>query len=274
MSPITSTRVNRRQAGRGRFYIDARGDRYWSVTTLLKGVPKDALMYWSAKEAAIYAVDNLKKLQAMTADDEDGSGREAAIRLVKDACWRSSGKKMELGSMIHEIVESLVLDRPMPPVADDAAPYVDQFLAFAQDWGPEWIASELTVYNRTQKYAGTLDLIAKVAGETLLIDTKTGKCPTNSSGDCVGAYPDTALQLAMYRYAEFVELPDGSERELPDIDGAAVLHLAADHYSLVPMRCDEDVFNVALWAREIYRWLNETSKEVVGTPKVRARAVA
>lgn len=254
----TSTRVNRRTTGRGRFYVDARGERYWSVTTLLKGVPKDALMYWTAKEAAICAVDNLDRVKAIVGDD--GDGRDAAIDWIKGACWRSSGKKMELGSLIHEIIESMVLDRPMPPIPDEAQPYVDQFLDFQDKWAPQWEASELTVYSRSQKHAGTLDLIGIVPGHgRLLIDTKTGS----------GVYPETALQISAYRHSEFVELPDGTEQPVPEVDGGAVLHLRPDGYELIPVDCDRWVYDVFLWAREIYRWMNETSKSVVGDPLIR-----
>src|SRR3990172_181392 len=74
---------------------------------------------------------------------------------------------------------------------------------------------EASVFNRTERYAGTLDAIATIGGRTLVIDVKSGK----------GVYPETALQLAAYRWAEFVGVPDGSEQPMPPTVGAAVLHL-------------------------------------------------
>lgn len=304
-------RVNVRTSGRGRFYQDASGARYWSVTTLLKGIPKDALMYWTAKEAAVCAAEELvavrdmigdpaapgamDRLRAVThyLDRQVGAPNwsqskraqmvEKTVGHFKNACWRSSGEKMELGSLIHSVIEALTLDLTLPDISEAAAPYIDQFLAFVEQWKPEFEASELTVYNRTQKYAGTLDSLMRLRGalpspapehSLLLVDYKSGKCPTNSSGQCLGAYPDTALQLAAYGNAEFMELRDGTEIPMPQVDGAAVLHLAPDHYSLVPVRADVEVFNVFLWGREVYRWLQETSKDVVGEPLVAGRAPA
>jgi len=252
-----------RARSNGRFYVDAKGQEYWSVTTLLKAVPKDALVYWSAKEAAIFAVDNLERIQLVIGD---GDGRDAAIDLIKNACWRNSAPKMNLGTLVHKVIESLVLDTELPTIEPDAARYVDQFLKFDSRFNPTWLASELPVYNRTRKYAGTLDLIGRVADRTLLIDIKTGKCRTDRAGNCLGPYPDVALQLAPYRYAEYTELADGTQVAIPAVDGGAVLHLAPDHFTFVPVVCDEEIFDFFLHAVEMYRWLNEVSKTVVGEP--------
>ncbi len=244
-----------RSAGKGRFYVDGRGEAYWSVTTILKAVPKDALVYWSAKEAAICAVDNIPRIRAILGDD--GDGREAAINWIKGACWRSSGKKMELGTIVHNVIEALVIDGPMPAIPKDAEPYVDQFLDWYATFNPQFQASEMTVFSRKEKYAGTLDMIATVPGlGRLLIDTKTGS----------GVYPETALQLSAYRKAEFILLADGREEPMPATDGGAVLHLRPDGYELIPVRCDDEVFRHFLFWREGYRWLNETSKTVIGDP--------
>lgn len=245
------------RAGRNsRWYVHpTTHERAWSVTTLLKALPKDALTYWAAREAATYACDNLNIVHALMAKGEQG--REEAIELVKKAPWRSSGKKADLGTLIHEVVEALILDAPLPHVPPEAEPYLDQFMLMVKEWEPTFLASEATVWNRTEKYAGSLDFIATYpALGTLLVDVKTGK----------DAYPEVALQLAAYRAAEFILADDGGEHPMPPVDGGAALVLRPDRYDLIPVECGPDLFTAFLYVREVYRFTNETAKTVLGDP--------
>ena len=70
----------------------------------------------------------------------------------------------------------------------------------------------------------------------------------------------------MYRRAEFIGLPDGTEWPMPKVDGCCVLHIRADGYDLVPVITDDVVFKSALYVREVFRWVEETSKGVIGQP--------
>ncbi|MDP8961523.1 MAG: hypothetical protein M3N32_07920 [Actinomycetota bacterium] len=239
-------------------------ERAWSVTTILKAMPKDALTYWAAREAATYAVDNLDVLAPLAAKGD--AGREEAIELTKKAPWRSSGKKRDLGSEIHAAIESLVLDKPLPAPSPEAEPYLDQFLAFVDTWEPQFLASEAVVWNRTQKYAGTLDAVCKFVDGTILVDFKTN----DGQGKSEPPYPDVAQQLAAYRHAEFMLLADGTEHPMPDVDGGACLAIFPDRYKLVPIECGPEIFNAFLYTREMYRWVYETSKTVLGQPKIRS----
>jgi len=141
------------------------------------------------------------------------------------------------------------------------------FEQFLSDFSPEFLMSEASVFNRSEHYAGTLDAIVKLratgstletAGQerTMLLDFKTGK----------GVYPESALQLAAYRFAEFVGAPDGSEQPVPSVDGGAVVHLTDEGYELVEVVCDEPVFRSFLYVREVFRWTDVTSKEVILPP--------
>jgi hypothetical protein len=253
-----SSPAQARTSNRGRFYLDSTGDRYWSVTTILKAVPKPALVYWSAKEAAKCALEDRKRIDAIYGD---GDGYDAALKWIKDACWRGSKGKMDLGTAVHEAIEAWVLDKPLPEWGDDVEPFMLQFVQFLEDFDPTFLQTELTVYSRTHKYAGTLDAIVEIDGlegfdgkATLLLDHKTGS----------GIYPEVALQLAAYRHAQFMEAPDGKEHPVPEVDGGAVLHLRPDGYDLIPVVCDENVHRHFLWFREGFRWIEDVSKGVVG----------
>jgi hypothetical protein len=133
---------------------------------------------------------------------------------------------------------------------------MEQFLNFLADFQPIYEATEASVYNRTERYAGTLDAIATIQGRKLVLDAKTGKA----------VYPEVALQLAAYRYAEFMGLPDGSEETMREVDGAAALHLADDGYELIDVQADESVFRSFLYVREVFRFQEEQSKAVLRGP--------
>lgn len=297
---------NARQVGQHRLYewrrpelpLDSEPERFWSVTTILKGgLPSPALTAWGMKAVAEFAVANYRQLYAMvgtsyrfvrndsgtiTAVIEDADTVVSAIDWLKGAPYRERDRKGDAGTAIHEQAEAYVLGRPMPPAAPSIARQVESFRRFLEDFRPKyaklperdfWLA-EASVYNRAEAYAGTLDAIADIPGlGRVLIDYKSSK----------GIYAETALQLAMYRFAEFVGLPDGTEWPMPEVDGCAVLHLPAEPagweatledpgYALVPVIADSQVFTAAKYVREVFRWAEETSKGVIGqaiSPPVR-----
>lgn len=60
---------------------------------------------------------------------------------------------------------------------DDSEPefhgYMDAFLDWYEKFNPEIIGSEVRVYHKLFRYAGTIDILAKIGGKVTLIDTKT-----------------------------------------------------------------------------------------------------
>lgn len=270
---------NARQTSSGRLYewrspdagIGDPPERFWSVTTILKGgLPSPALTAWGMKAVAEYAVANHKQLTSMLQTvrlrrGEDGfyvitdpDQVQAAIDWLKGSPYRERDRKGDIGTAVHQAAEAHILGKPWPKPDDDVAPYVDQFHRFVDEFKPAFELAEASVYNRTEAYAGTLDAILTVPGRgRALVDFKT-------SGK--GVYPEHALQLAMYRFAEFIGLPDGTEAPMPSVDGCAVLWLAPDTYELVPVQADEQVFTAAKYVRECFRWMEELSKSVIGQP--------
>lgn len=249
------------QRGNKRLY-EWRDEAYWSVTTILGGgLPKPALINWAKKFTAEYAVDNLKKLNALCEPDTDGTiDRDGAVDWLKGAAYRDRDAKADLGTAVHEATEAYVLGKPMPKAPAVIKPRMAAFEKFLEDWAPEYQEgmTEATVFNRAEKYAGTLDAIVTIAGRPLVMDIKTG-------GKAI--YPETALQLAAYRHAEFIGAPDGSEVEMPDVDGCVALHLPdAGGYSLIECRADEEVYRAFLYVREVFRWTSETQKTALLGP--------
>lgn len=291
MSPRNASSV-----GNKRLYDDPlTGEKFWSVTTIIGGgLPKPALLPWGIKSVAEVAVAKRKTLMAMTSECEnDGActpgnwcaSCDAAVRWLKSSPYQQRDKAADLGSKIHEAAEAYKLGKPAPPWPDEIAPTMTQYERWLLALTPAFEQVEQTVYNRTQRYAGTLDAIVRLtltdvvrqmavsAGWTIpedrdhlliIIDYKSGKA----------IYPEVGLQLAAYRYAEYMRLPDNTEAPVPVVDGAAALHLLPDTFHFLPIRADEDVFSAFLYARETFRFMEETSKTVVGSPFVLPTPIA
>lgn len=251
----------------GKRFYSWRNENYWSVTTILGGgLPKPALLPWGIKSVAEGAVDDRVVLRALLdkceTPGECRSGSYCAacdetVRFLKGKPYAHRDRAADLGTYVHDAAEAYVLGKPFPEWPLMVRPRMEAFERFLADYTPKYEATEASVYNRTEHYAGTLDAIATIAGRKLLLDTKTGK----------GVYPEVGLQLAAYRHAEFIGLPDGSETAMPAVDGAAVLHLPeSGGYELLEVRADQEVFTAFLYVRECFRFQEVMAKTVVLGP--------
>lgn len=247
---------NRSDLPRGKVYR-WRDEVFDSVTTIIgNGVPKPALKEWGQRRVAEFAVDRIDQWLEM--------GRDEAIDWLKRAPNRETDRAAARGSDIHDWARAWVLGQPVPEPRAELRPWCDAFLAFLDDWKPEYVLSEATVYSRTWHYAGTLDFIAVLTDlgpVPVLGDYKTGK----------GVYGEAAMQLAAYRHADFLGLPDGTEAPMPETAGAVVLHLRPDllpkpGYQLVPVDAGPQMFRAFLYAQQIHRFTTELSRQCLGTP--------
>lgn len=278
----------------GRFYTDAQENQYWSVTTILSGgIPKPNLIPWAAAQASHSMVEELaipaQATRALLADFETflatpdqrellgpladrvhkalsnynnrdivlgqlASGVKTHVekgrKFVSNAHSRTRDAAADAGTEAHEAIERHILgdDVNVDSLGVLAAASFANFREFEEQLKPRWEASELTVFNTVDKYAGTLDFIAEIPalGEGLTLgDVKTGK----------GVYPEVALQLAAYRYAEFAEIAHGIGRvDMPVTERAVVLHLRPEKWSLVPVQAGEKAFDMFKYAMQIAWW--------------------
>lgn len=240
-----------RKTFNGREYL-WKGETFPSVTSLIRGgIPSYALENWKLNQVAERAVDMAGDLERMVSQD-----RDAAVKFLKQAPYKSRDKAANIGTAAHELVQALIMGAPPPKTLPEAEPYVAQFLRFEAELKPKFRASEATIFNRTYGYAGTLDAIADIDGQTWLIDFKTAAS---------GIWPDASLQLAAYRHGEWIGLPDGkTERAMPEIHAGACLHLQPDSWSLIPVACGPIIFDYFCAAAAVWRWNQRIAKQTVG----------
>ena len=260
--------------------------RMYSVTTILGALDKPALLYWAAEETAKAAVNVSKSLAARVEED----GEAETVKWLRDARFRRPKgirSAAELGTAVHDVLEQYALTGTWPTDLDEEVrPFIEQADRWMQKFQPTYEAAEMTVYSPTYGYAGTLDTIMTVDGVRFLGDYKTSRKSFDNRGKPTSPYPEqVGLQLAAYRYADYAAtwrprryehmlrryyLLGMDEREsavpVPEVDSCLVLHITPEHCEAFPINADEKVFDSFLYVLESFRWLNDTSKTIMGAP--------
>src|SRR5262245_57441286 len=222
--------------------------KLWSVTSLIGlalGTSKP-LVEWNVRTVAEHAYDKFNTLKAFHEDDD----REGAVKWLKDARWKKTGSAAARGTEIHAVAEQLALG-VVPEYGEEIQAYVKQYQRFLEDFAPEFIMAEAPVYSKTYGYAGTLDAIAKIDGQTVVLDMKTTAHGPHS-GKSRPPFSEVALQLTMYRNAELVGLladrreinyrryyvfdPDVQHCEpMPEVEGGVCIVISPEDYLVVPV---------------------------------------
>ncbi len=132
-------------------------------------------------------------------------GEAKSYRAAVEATERSAVE----GTMIHEAVEGILLDRnPQVPAA--IVPAVRSFSAFLManriEVAPELV--ERRIVNYDHRYAGTVDAVARIGGKLGVLDIKTS----------AAVYRDYSLQTSAYMDALKDEFPELSTRWILRID--------------------------------------------------------
>lgn len=261
--------IRRRQYGRsGHGYLDANGLKVPGVTTILKALPKDALINWAANATADAAIDRWDEL----------AGMKPAARLaaLKKARYEDRDTAANRGTEVHNAAQRY-LEGEEIELPDDIAGHVESYISFVEDWQPEPLLVEAVVMSHRYGYAGTCDLgvtfddptiIARLAEQMKLPHLVGLGRPVRGIGDIKtsrsGIFPETAWQVCAYRYADVYVDTDGNEQPMPEFDFAFALHIRADDYGFRPLIADKEQLREFLYIREVQRAVEETSKAYVG----------
>lgn len=235
-----------RETDSGREYVNfLTGEAVPSITTVMKAMANPDIEAWKLRMAANHANLHWDEMSAW-----DPLQRKEAMTGAHEAY---SGEKAALGTLVHEICESLIKGNPVA-IPKEASSYVTQFGKFMMEKKPRFAESEFTVWNRGLEYAGTGDFLAEIGGKTVLVDIKTGK----------GVYSDYGLQLTALKNAEFLIREDCSEEPLPEVHQLALLHLRPRSWKLIPVRREKECFLAFTAARQLFSWTHEVADDVLG----------
>lgn len=248
-------RIVRGDNGRSHWYTDTEtGERIPGVTTILgDGLPKKALINWAGNATAEYAVDNWDELSKLP----------PSVRLKKLQGGRYEARDLAAnrGTQVHKMGERLIAGEAVT-APDYLRPYVDSYVRFLDEFQLRARHVEAVVYSVLHRYVGTLDIF----GDILLPDMpEYDHLPRDDDGfvcDCLidaktnrsGIFGETALQLAGYRFADFMQSdprdPD-TAFPMPEVTWTGALWVRPDGYSLVPVTAGEDEHRSFLYVKEV-----------------------
>jgi genome maintenance exonuclease 1 len=186
----------------GRFY-EVDGELFPSVTHILTAINKPALVPWAARqerqavsEAAAALYGELAAAGSRYPASWFASALAAKLGTVK-AHQRTLEREGDIGGQAHRAIEWLLRTAlgaaagPKPAISAPALIAVQAFKAWALRVSLKPVLVERIVYSKKHRYAGTLDLLARVEGRLTMIDFKTGKA----------VYDEAHLQAAAYAAA-------------------------------------------------------------------------
>jgi hypothetical protein len=247
--------------------------RWWNghgplvnVTRVVEVVDRSgALTYWSKQTVADFAVASFLNGELQRHVMADGNA--ATSKWLASLPDYQKDAAASIGTSVHLLAHLLGADEKAAdgfPLPEGTQPYLDAFRGFLGRYGASnIISSEKHVIHLGMRYGGQYDLLMLIDGELWLIDIKTGRGPKLSSKamEASGAfYPETALQLAAYGYAEFIGLlNDPTPYPMPLIQRYGVLHLRPDKYPdtgyrLIPYDVTERTFFAFTSAWDLYQW--------------------
>lgn len=216
--------------GNHSYWLDKK--RVPGVTTLIgKGLPKDALMYWSARTVAEYVAQNPDEVETLR-----GLGEGPMIAALKGIPWQKRDEAAVRGTDVHAIAERIVHGEPID-VPEHLLAHVQGYVDWLDAFKVEPVLTERSVGHRALWYAGRFDLIADMAGSRWMLDVKTSK----------GVYGSTALQVDAYRNAEFYVDDDDPDTEHPlpeGIERLGVLHVTENGTELRPLDSTGEPFRI------------------------------
>lgn len=176
-----------------------------SITTVI-GMEKVDLTGWAGYLAAKTLSEDAR-LPLATGDPS------TMRRLVRDSASAAESHRdlaAARGDRVHNYAEQYALREMGKPHELDAAlaallengelGFVRHFETWWRDFKVEPIAAEVTVWNQSVGYAGTIDLVARVGGQVCLVDYKTRG--TDREGQVKSPDPKVIMQLAAAAKAE------------------------------------------------------------------------
>jgi len=186
------------------------------VTTVLEVMDKPALSVWKAQQAVRSVYGRLWS---------DFTNEDQAVQWALNEVRKHRSTAASVGSGVHRLADMVTRgsesDSKAFHVSEEERPYVDAYRRFSDRYErSSFVSSEKIVWS-LNGYAGTYDLLMMIDSELWLIDIKTGK----------NLYPEFALQLAAYRWADSIILPGNPVAyDMPDVERTGVLHLRPDSY--------------------------------------------
>lgn len=213
------------------------------VTTILGVLDKPAIPRWAAAQVAEFVADHPDAVETLRE-----TGRDGMVAALKGIPWQKRDDAATRGTTLHDYAERVLRGEDIEIDDDDPLlPVVEHAIAFMTDWQIEPILIEQAVASRTDRWAGTLDLIAHYRRPdtghegVAILDWKSGRA----------LYPEYVWQLNAYAHAEFYG-ENGDEHPVPECDAAFGVQIRADGYDVAPFAFGPDIYQEFLLIRRTF----------------------
>lgn len=254
------------------FRVSEPAVRYPSVTAIVDMLPKKFLERWNANMAAELALDSIDYIERMKERDPKG-----AKQWIAGAAWRYTNDRAKVGSKAHDLFERMIRGFRLRHQGIDMEPYRAAFRSFLDIVKPELVRAEDVAWSDTYCYAGSFDAWLRLR-VTLLPDGTWELDPDGHNPLSVwvhviadwktskSVWPSVAIQMAAYANADHIIDPDGIELPMPAFDGAVVLHITPEGWTLYPVYAAQlaTAFGYFKRLRGTLEWERADSKKALG----------
>ena len=244
-----------------------------SVTTILKqadGTAVDPISRWSVKQA----------LDSMVQPEEEPYITDEKLDRAKKAPMVELKKAGDRGTTFHKAMEMWfdpnikTLSRVKDYLKDQHIPIADVTKAIVcfvkmSEWinslNYKVVATELPVYDKSLKVAGTIDMLLSDNKDTVYVcDLKTGKNIYKKDGMQVGAYISAVVNMlgdGLRLWEPFPEgLPVGDRISSLQV-GGAVIHMDVEKETVKINHVNDDMIsNIGFMSAKKLYDMNKTSK--------------
>lgn len=240
-------------AGTGHSFRDANNLRVPGVTSVTGHLPKDALINWSVGETVNYAIDHWGELSQLPISER--------IKRLSSARWEKPREKAFKGTQAHKLADRLSRGESVR-IPEGMEGDVRAIVSFLDEWDVDPVYTEAVIMSHSHGYAGRIDTIADLSDqdgnrERWLIDYKRKD----------RAYGETALQLAGYRFADTLVVPEtGEEIPMPEVDRCGVVLIMNGRYELRPVEAEEAQLLTFLALHEQVGEFLATQRDLIGDP--------
>ncbi|MEK7120625.1 MAG: hypothetical protein AAB840_00865, partial [Patescibacteria group bacterium] len=197
------------------FYFQADKHIYWldgrkmtGVTTILNStLAKPALIQWAANMAVESVDKQIWETQLIPYEYVNGNVRiiitdeklREILEVARTAHAAKRDKSADIGTLAHDWISRWIKGEE-PKRDESLAVITDNFLKWAEEAKPKFLASEKVVYAGDPKlfYAGTIDFICEIDNNVYIGDLKTSS----------GIFSEMFYQTAGYEIALHAMEPD------------------------------------------------------------------
>lgn len=227
------------------------------ITTITGKKSKgDALQYWAAGCAATYVVGQVKELESDPAKAPEVLERLKDWNTIRGQFNQARDNKADVGSQFHLVAQRYAEGKPVQVelLHEEVRPRALALLEFFRQVKPRIVATEFPVFNDTFWYAGTLDCLAVIDGETWLLDYKTSETAFEPREGGKTFFPEEyAMQLMAGAMAEFIYDTERCIKiPMPKIDRIGSINARVDKVSLWEWPKDDAFFHTFLGLRKVW----------------------